>query len=204
MNALRYSLLALFALATGLAQAATYRWVDEKGGVHYGDTIPPQQSDLGHQELDKQGRVLMEAPRTRLTPAERKHQQEEEARREAEKRQADEQARRDRALLSSYTSEAEIDLVRDRALELEATHMNGLKIRLKAAEEKMTSANSQIKTYESRQEAPPKTLQQMREEALDDMTYVNDLIHQREKSIAELKTRYEADKIRFRELTGIQ
>jgi len=44
-------------LFASLAQAATYRWLDAQGKVHYGDAMPAQQSGLGHQEWIKQGRV---------------------------------------------------------------------------------------------------------------------------------------------------
>lgn len=188
----------------GPAPAATYRWVDEKGKVHYGDAIPPQESDLGHQELDKQGRVRKETPRTRLTPEERKHREALAAQREEAQRREDEQRRRDRALLSSYTSEEEIDLVRDRALELEALNLKGLRTRMNAAAEKLAYANGQIQGFESRKEPPPKTFLQMRDEAQDDLAHVGQLIRQREQATVELRARYESDKVRFRELKGIK
>lgn len=202
LNTLRFLTLFASILVAGLAQATTYRWVDEQGKVHYGDSIPAQQSDLGHQELDKQGRVRKDAPRTRLTPEERRQREAAAAQREAVERREDEQRRRDRALLSSYTSEEEIDLVRDRALELEALNLKGLKIRLNAAAEKLTYANGQIQSYEAKKESPPKTFLQMREEALDDLAHVSQLISQREQATIELRARYESDKARFRELKG--
>jgi len=36
-------------------QAAYYRWTDDKGEVHYSNTIPASESQLGHVELSKQG-----------------------------------------------------------------------------------------------------------------------------------------------------
>lgn len=203
MNALRKLLFQLsLLLLAGVAQAATYRWVDEQGKVHYGDAIPQQEYGMGHQELDKQGRVRKEAPRTRLTPEERKRREAAAAEREEAKRRADEQRRHDRSLLSSYTSEEEIDLVRDRALELEALNLKGLKIRLNQAADKLAYANGQIAGHEARKEPVPKTFQQMREEAQADLARVGELIRQREQAVVELKARYEADKLRFRELRG--
>ena len=36
-------------------QAAYYRWADSKGEVHYSNSIPPYDSQLGHVELSKSG-----------------------------------------------------------------------------------------------------------------------------------------------------
>ena len=36
-------------------QAAYYRWTDSKGEVHYSNSIPPSESQLGHVELSKSG-----------------------------------------------------------------------------------------------------------------------------------------------------
>jgi hypothetical protein len=37
------------------AQAAYYRWTDSKGEVHYSNSIPPSDAQLGHVELSKGG-----------------------------------------------------------------------------------------------------------------------------------------------------
>ena len=127
MSKLFASLLILF---SALAQATTYRWLDKDGKVHYGDVMPSQASGLGHQELDKNGRVVRETPRTLLTPEERRQRAEEATTRKEQLRRMEEQQRRDRALLSTFADENEIDLARDRALILEKLNMNGLQSRL--------------------------------------------------------------------------
>ena len=47
----------LFALATLTAAAGqtevVYKWVDENGQIHYGDSIPPEYSDLPKQVLNE-------------------------------------------------------------------------------------------------------------------------------------------------------
>ncbi|TXT18649.1 MAG: hypothetical protein FD132_2033 [bacterium] len=97
----------------GAAQAqTTYRWVDEQGRVHYGDVMPSKDAGLGNVELDKQGRVKKETPRTRLSPEERARLEAEERRREEARRLEEARQRRDRALVTTYVNEAEIDLAR--------------------------------------------------------------------------------------------
>lgn len=182
------------ALAAGAAQAATYRWVDEQGKVHYSDTIPPQQAGKGSVELDKQGRVKKENPRTALSPEERRRQEEALSQSESAKRQEQLQRRRDKSLLSTYVSEEEIDLTRDRAVDQEMSMLAGLKVRLKAAGEKLDYANRQLATR------PGKAYQQMRDEAKAEQAQLNELIRQRETALVDTRARYEADKLRFREL----
>lgn len=43
-----------------LAWAETYRWVDERGRVHYSDTMPSNATEQS--VLDKQGRVRRKLP----------------------------------------------------------------------------------------------------------------------------------------------
>ncbi|MEW5771565.1 MAG: DUF4124 domain-containing protein [Pseudomonadota bacterium] len=182
-------------LAAGLsAQAATYRWVDEQGRVHYSDTMPPQQASQGHRELDKEGRVVREVTRTQQRSTVEKR------RAELERQQALERLRRDKALLSSFTTEAEIDLVRDRALELENLQINSLQARMNNASEKLSYANQEIKKFSGPGEKVPKSYLQMREEAQNELAQIGEMLRQRQQNMEQLKSKYEADKLRFREL----
>lgn len=194
----------LLIVASTPVQATTYRWVDSKGNVHYGDVMPPRQSGLGHQELDRQGRVVREAPRTLLTPEERRRQADEAAARAEHMRRVEDQQRRDRALLSTYADETEIDLARDRALELEQLTLNGLRARMGSGAAKLSYANDQLARYRAARAAEPANIAQMRDEALAEMARIGAAIAQREKTMGELKQRFEADKERFQELMELK
>ena len=186
------------------ANATTYRWVDSSGRVHYSDTIPPQQSGMGHEELDKQGRVVREVERSYRTPEEQRLADEARRRAEAEHQKALEQQRRDRALLTSYTSEAEIDLVRDRALELENLQINSLHAQQADAAEKLSYANGEIKKYAGQSQPAPASFVQMREEAQNDLARIGEMLRQREHNLDDIRAKYTADKQRFRELKGMR
>ena len=41
--------------ASGTTRAAMYKWVDERGVVHYTDKMPPEAVDKASVELNKQG-----------------------------------------------------------------------------------------------------------------------------------------------------
>lgn len=93
------SVLALLcvAMAPGAALAGKlYKWVDENGVTHYGDAIPPEYSKKQHDVLNEQGMhketVNAEVKSAGIQP----------------------QDNRDRALLATYGSVAEIEQVRDR------------------------------------------------------------------------------------------
>jgi len=184
----------------GVVQAqTTYRWVDEQGRVHYGDVMPSKDAGLGNVELDKQGRVKKETPRTRLSPEERARLEAEERRREEARRLEQARQRRDRALVTTYVNEAEIDLARDRALEQEEANLKGLSIRHKAATDKLAAANAQLAPRAGGQ-AAPRAAVQMRDEARAELANLESLIAQRERAKEDIRQRYEADKLRFREL----
>jgi len=106
--------MAALLLAT-TAAAATYKWVDDKGMVHYTDKMPPEAVDKGSVELNKQGLPVKRTdPAPTLEQRRAKVAEEERQRQLAREREVVD--RRDRALMQSYTSEDEIDLARSRAL----------------------------------------------------------------------------------------
>lgn len=114
-GARRGRLPALLLLASALAPQAgvadgkkLYRWVDDKGQVHFGDKLPPQDAKQGRETLNNQGLVTGAVPRE-PTP-------EELAQLRAEALAREESARRaalDRTLLQSYTSVAELQAARE-------------------------------------------------------------------------------------------
>lgn len=193
-------LASLLGVTTITAQATTYRWVDSNGKVHYSDTLPPQQAGMGHQELDKQGRVVKNVERTRRTAEEERRAAEARQRAEEERQRALEQERRDRALLISYTNEEEIDLVRDRALELEQMQIDSLQAQMNNASEKLAYANGEIRKHTVPGKNVPRSFLQMRDEAQYDLARIGALLQQRQKSLEEIRAKYDADKLRFREL----
>jgi hypothetical protein len=100
----------------GPARAATYKWVDEKGVVHYTDKMPPEAVDKATIELNKKAfRSGERTRRSRRSNGARSSRMPSAQRRRRGRRR--DLARRDRALVSSYTSEAEIDLARNRSLQ---------------------------------------------------------------------------------------
>lgn len=103
----------LVPLGASAQQRATYSWVDDEGVRHYGDSIPPEYAEKPKDILNEQG-VTVEHLRGKKTAEEI-----EEERIAEERRQAIELKRRqDMALLATYVNVNEIEMHRDRRVEL--------------------------------------------------------------------------------------
>src|ERR1700679_1040731 len=92
-------------VAVGANQITTYKWVDEQGVVHYGDSIPPQYAEKGHKLLNGQG-VEIGHTEAQKTP--------EQLAAEAQEHDAVvKQQQHDNFLLTTYTSVQDIESLRD-------------------------------------------------------------------------------------------
>jgi hypothetical protein len=168
----------LITLALALAPGASawagsakiYRWVDENGVVHFGDAIPPEYSKERHEVLDERG------VRTTVNEVS-----------EAGPVRSD----RDRALLATYGSVAEIEEVRDRRAgyldsqnEVARDRLQGLKLRQQDLQDNPNAVNElatvtqRIGEYETE-------------------------IDRRNQEIARIRAEFDADITRFRELKGL-
>jgi len=103
-----------FVAATAVAEQGTvYKWVDSDGVVHYGDSIPAEYAELPKQVLNDHG-VTVEHLEGKKTP------EQIEAERVASELNARRQLQRraDQTLLATYLSVDEINMHRDRRIEL--------------------------------------------------------------------------------------
>src|SRR5437660_9914511 len=105
--------LTLAVVASRDAHSATYKWVDDKGIVHYADKMPTDAVNRGHIEFDRQG-IAIRKTDPALTPEQVRARAAEVEQRAQAAKEREETARRDRALLASYTREDDIDLARGR------------------------------------------------------------------------------------------
>jgi hypothetical protein len=198
VNNMVFRLLLAATLALALpAQAKMYKWVDENGRVYYTDTPPPQIATRAVTELGKTGQAMR-----RTESIDERRIREIEARRIAEqKKTAEEHARRDRALLATYTKESEIDLARDRALEHHKLAIKGAETRMKQVAAKAKDVLDKIGTYTKRRSAIPPHLQNQLAATQKEADDLKKIIRINEEALTTVRSRYEADKARYRELT---
>lgn len=188
----------LLALAAVPAQARMYKWVDAQGNVHYTDTLPPAAASQGNAELSKSGNVLKKTE----SAEERQKRLAAEAEAKEKKKQADEQARKDRALLSTYSSENEIDLARDRALEHHNLIIGSARARLKQIEPSTRELEQKIRAASKTGKPVPAHLKEQYDAKRSEADEAQRTIKTNEEAMVNVRERYEAEKLRFRELTA--
>ena len=205
MTALVSALLvgALCALIAANAHAALYKWTDERGIVHYSDQLPPEAVNRASSELNRQGLTVRKTEQARPVAVERtpKTENEEQLMRQAERDRVI-AVRRDRALLESYTDEKEIDLAKSRAvatIEGQVQSAQGLVAQMMKRRDELEGKKGAF--------APrpvPGEIAREIETIDDELGRQNEFIAAKKKESAAVAARYDADKLRFRELRNAE
>jgi len=199
----------MLALCAGVADAQSdtdkklYRWVDKNGQVHYGDSIPPEYAEQDRDLLNRQG-VVVGREEGIVTEEEAK------AKAAAEKAARDEQKRklRDRVLLQTYQSVGELEVLRDRRLELVDAQLTIQEQSLANLRTKRTQFEKQATRYKPLNKDPdappmPEELSlDLRRSATDIVTQQENLVKRREER-ENIRQNFEADIKRYMELRAI-
>lgn len=180
------------------AEAKLFKWVDDNGVTHYGETIPPEYANKDTSRLSDKGRV--EKRSERLTPEEQRARNEEDARKNASQQAAIEAKRRDTALLSSFSNENEIDLARDRGLQQVEARINSYSTLLKSAQDSLDSLHKENDDLLKQGRKIPKSLLDDIVESEARVAKLQKDLEQNQQELANVKARFEADKLRYREL----
>jgi hypothetical protein len=183
-------------------QSATqmYKWVDENGVTHYGQTIPPEYQDQAASELNRSGMTVRTIDAA-STPEERRALEEKLERERDEKKRLAEQARKDRALVNTYGSANEIDAARDRNLALPAQALKTLEPRLKKAQARLAKLESQRDEHTKAGKPVSQYLLEDIEAEKREVQSIRNDMDRHAAMIATIRTRYEGDRKRFIELT---
>lgn len=192
------TLLLAVLLTAGIAHAGLYRWVDGSGRVHYSDTLPSTYQKSGAAEMSKQGSVI----RRTQSEAERKAEAEQTAEQLRIDQEQQKQTQLDRALTQTYTTGAEIDLARDRALEHHKLAIKGAEIRAKAVDANLAELNTRVANITKAGRPVPPNLKGQVDQAANERLELKRAILNNEEAMVKVREKYESDKARFRELTG--
>jgi len=151
MTIIRHSLFACVifgALEPSFAQAQStlFKCTDEKGTTHYGETMPAACAKKDITEMNKQGRTVrkLDAP---LTPEQLKTRAIENAKKAVDDQKIADQRQKDLALLGTYGSEREIDVLRDKDLAQIEQRRKFLESRIDEADARVTKATNQMEFY---------------------------------------------------------
>ncbi len=188
-------------LVAGLACAQSktmYRWVDEKGKVHFTDRPPAEAAGRPSETLTRQGQVLKKSEGA-ITP-------EQEAAREAEKKKAREEElaareerRKNMALLNTYPSEKEIDEARARVLKQGDEAIKATEKRVDAARKRQVDYEKEKEFY-LKKPMPAKLQQDIQNNELE-LKNQQGLLGVKKKELDTINARYDEDKRRYIELT---
>jgi hypothetical protein len=206
MYLLRASILLSFCLASGVVVAQDsklYRWVDNEGVVHYGDSIPAEYAELERQVVNEHGITVgvMQAKKTEEELAE-------DARLEELRAEAALQRRQDQALLATYLTIDEIIMHRDRRVELFQAQARVTELYLRNLQRRMDSLReeaSKFRPYSADPEAP-----MIDPDLADDMTMTKETIARHEENLRKFESdeqsivsRFDGDIDRFKQLKGL-
>jgi hypothetical protein len=190
----------------GSAQQKLFKWTDENGVVHYGDKVPPEYANRDRDVLNQQG-VRVGSEEGEITEAERLVAAEREAVAEADRKAKEEIARRDRMLLETYISVADIEDLRNRRLELLESQIKLTEVYLGNLRKRLVDLQAEasaFKPYSTQENAP-----QIPENLALDMSRTTASIALYEQTLARtradqaaLKASFDEDIARFRELKG--
>ena len=189
-------------------QQKVYKWVDEKGVVHYGDAVPPQYADQDKTILNAQGVPVGAIPGKRSP---------EQAAAEAAQHKAEEHARetalqsrqRDQNLLATYLSVDEIEALRDRRAEIldaQARVTSQYLDQLRGRQKQLEQQAQHFKPYNAAPNAP-----QLPERFAEDLVHTTSEIATQQRNLEvkrqeleKLRSQFASDIARFKELKRIE
>lgn len=185
-------------LAATTAAAEMYKWVDKDGITHYGDRVPPEYAKQQREVLNTQGETVKILEHEK-TPEERA----EDARKAEIQRQEEEQAKRDRILLDTYGTEADLQRARDDQLANLDGNIRISQIALEGSEKDYKSRKErEAQLIKQGKPVPPDMQRQLRQLEAS-IASSNKALTARQQERQAVAARFERDIIRWRQLRGI-
>ena len=187
--------------AHAVEKPAVYKWVDDQGVVHYGDSIPTQYAQKASTLLNKEGVPIGHTDATKSAA---------ELATEADAaQQLARQKQRDRFLLATYTSVKDIEQLRDERL----AQIKGQRV---AAEQYVASLGERLtalqaraqnfKPYSTRPDARrmPDDLAEQMVHTLNDIRAQKTALNSSQEEEAKTQAQFQADIDRYKELRTAQ
>ena len=205
LNFISLLLLLLPVVCAAQAQQGSthFKWVDEDGVVHYGDSIPAQYRDLPKEVVNDHG-VAVDHLEGKKTP-----EQLEAERLEKERIQKIElQRRADQALLATYLSVDEILMHRDRRVELFQAQARVTELYLRNLDRRLQKLRADASKFQPYSEDPDAPM--IEDDLAADLRKTKEIIQRHERNLKKFKSdeqqiiaRFAGDIDRFKALRGI-
>jgi|KBSMisStaDraftv2_1062788.scaffolds.fasta_scaffold10140_4 hypothetical protein len=183
-----------------------YQWTDDKGVVHYGDSIPPEYAKADRNVLNQQG-VHVGFEQGELTPEQRAEKARLAAEAEKAKQQREEIARRDKMLLETYISVSDIEDLRNRRLELLESQIKVTELYLANLRKRLLTLQdeaSNYKPYTARENAPqvPENLQTDISRTVGSINLYEQTLSHARSTQETVRNSFDDDIRRFKQLKG--
>ncbi len=182
------------------ADAQSYRCTSKDGKKYYGSAVPAQCIGQPVEVMNQQGRVVRridpegtEKERVAKEAAEAKKREQLAVQREA--------ARRNRALLATYTSTKDIDEARRRALADNHKAILDVETRIEQIRKRHAGYEKERELYKSKGNPPARLVDDVRNAEVD-LKYQEELLAVKRKEAEQINARYDDDKRRYIQLTG--
>ena len=177
--------------------ATTYKWVDEQGVVHYGDSIPPQYAEKEHKVLNKQG-VEVGHTEAQKTP--------EELAVEARDHEAlVKQQQHDSFLLTTYTSVKDIEALRDVRLDQLQGQRTAAEQYVENLHSRLVALQGRVKHFRPYSASPgarriPDDLAEDLVHTLNEMRTQSNALSAKNQEVVAMREQFDLDITRYREL----
>jgi len=199
MNPRLIAIAAVLAALPLASEAQTYRCIAKDGKRYYGSLIPAECQGRPVELLNAQGLVVK-----RIDPEgaekERLAKEASEARKRQEESAARETARRNQALLATYTSEKDIDDARARALAENTKATQKVEERIAMLRQQQAGYQKEIEQYKGKAE-PATGLQQDLKTTEADIKAQEELLDVKKRELEAINARYDDDKKRYSDIS---
>ena len=160
------------------------KWVDSKGVTQYGDKLPASDAGRNNAEMNTQGMVVK-----KNIAADKSN--------DLQNQQKLEQERKDKILLASYTKAEEIDLAKERNLELDKAALQSLNQQKINVANRTARNNKLAESLKARKKPLPAYLSDELKLSKTEITNIDKQIAQRKLSMTATSARYAEEKSRF-------
>ena len=193
--------LAAGAADTGSSGGKVYRWTDEKGVVHYGDSVPSEYSQTERSVLNNQGVEV-----GHIEGGKNAQQIADQARAAGA---AQPRAQHDQFLLATYLSTKDIEQLRDERIELMEAQIKSATIYIDSLATRLTALQDRagrFKPYSSDANAKrmPDELAEELVHTLNESRTQHEALEAKRNEEVETRAQFDSDIQRYRELTARQ
>lgn len=176
------SMLAAFGGAS--ADTKILKWVDKQGVTHYGDRPPSFDESKSNVEMNKHGQVVKKNDYVIKKD-------------DTQGLQIQQQDRKDKILLASYTNAGEIDLARDRSLEMNKAALTSLASQKENLAARIARNNTTAEGFKQRKKPLPANLDKEFKDALAQSGLLDKQMANRKLEMEQTHKNYTDDKARF-------